>query len=377
MPLFYSPGWVSQGPTVKLETLTNQVQIGPDGTFVDSAARLLVNRTGGGNASTIAIRNDSDAIEVSVGVAGTFGFLRTRTNHSLFLGANNANAWEITTGLHFRPDADNSRDIGTATTFQVRSIFVGTSVVWGTHSLQVVAGPTALRLKAGGDTAFLVENDTAAAQSALGANASGTYVGSINNVSVSFRQNNTVRWLINTSGHLVPNADNTYDIGISGTNDVRTIYLQTSIVLGSVTLTDAGSGFLQSAGGYIVNNASLGYRTVGGEFQLASSGTGLFIDTGGSITDINLRPGGSTVKLKVTTTGIGFFNTTPAAQQTSGANLTNNVTSGGTDDTVDNIVAAAVDTTAASLVSTRNACYQLARKLKQINDGLRTYGLFT
>ena len=53
------------------------------------------------------------------------------------------------------------------------------------------------------------------------------------------------------------------------------------------------------------------------------------------------------------------------------------VTSGGTDNTVDNVVAAPVDTNAASLTSTRDAIYQLARKLKQINDGLRTYGLFT
>jgi len=74
---------------------------------------------------------------------------------------------------------------------------------------------------------------------------------------------------------------------------------------------------------------------------------------------------------------VGFFSSAPAAQQTSGANLTNNVTSGGVNDTVADITAASVDTSAAKLTDTRNAVYQLARKLKQINDGLRLYGLFT
>lgn len=80
-----------------------------------------------------------------------------------------------------------------------------------------------------------------------------------------------------------------------------------------------------------------------------------------------------------TSTGqkIGFFNKAPVSQQTSGANVTNNVTSGGTDDTVDNIGAAATDTTAAKLTDTRNAVYQLARKVKQINDALRLYGLLS
>ena len=72
---------------------------------------------------------------------------------------------------------------------------------------------------------------------------------------------------------------------------------------------------------------------------------------------------------------LGFFGTTPATQGASAADLTNNVTSGGTDDTVDDVTATL--TTAAELVSTRNAIYQLARKLKQVNDTLRTYGLLT
>lgn len=72
---------------------------------------------------------------------------------------------------------------------------------------------------------------------------------------------------------------------------------------------------------------------------------------------------------------MGFFATEPVAQQTSGANLTNNVTSGGTDDTITNWTDLTVYATDAAAI--RNAVYQLSRKLKQINDGLRSYGLFT
>lgn len=70
---------------------------------------------------------------------------------------------------------------------------------------------------------------------------------------------------------------------------------------------------------------------------------------------------------------IGFFGTAPVAQGASGADLTNSVTSGGTDDTIDNITLGGISN--ADFTSTRNAVYQLARKLKQVNDTLRDYGM--
>lgn len=75
---------------------------------------------------------------------------------------------------------------------------------------------------------------------------------------------------------------------------------------------------------------------------------------------------------------IGFLGAAAAARQTSGANLTNNVTSGGTNDTIDDVtIGPALLTMAADGATTRNAIYQLARKVKQVNDALRTYGLLT
>jgi len=72
---------------------------------------------------------------------------------------------------------------------------------------------------------------------------------------------------------------------------------------------------------------------------------------------------------------IGFLGANAAAKQTSGANLTNNVTSGGTNDTIANYTSLTTYSTDAAAI--RNNIYQLARKLKQVNDALRTYGLLT
>ncbi len=72
---------------------------------------------------------------------------------------------------------------------------------------------------------------------------------------------------------------------------------------------------------------------------------------------------------------IGFLGTAAAVKQTSGANLTNNVTSGGTTDQIDDFTSLTVYATDAAAI--RNDIYQLARKLKQVNDALRTYGLLT
>lgn len=72
---------------------------------------------------------------------------------------------------------------------------------------------------------------------------------------------------------------------------------------------------------------------------------------------------------------IGFLGSAAQLQQASGANLTNNVASGGTDDTIADFTDLTVYATDAATI--RNDIYQLARKLKQVNDALRLYGLLT
>lgn len=75
---------------------------------------------------------------------------------------------------------------------------------------------------------------------------------------------------------------------------------------------------------------------------------------------------------------LGFFPTiaaAPVVQQVDGAALTNNVTSGGTTDTIANYTDLTIYANDAAAI--RNDIYQLARKLKIVDDALRAYGLLT
>lgn len=74
-------------------------------------------------------------------------------------------------------------------------------------------------------------------------------------------------------------------------------------------------------------------------------------------------------------TTLSFFGVAAVARQTSGANLTNNVTAGGTNGTIANYTDLVVYATDAAAI--RNNIYQLARSLKTAHDALRLYGLLT
>ena len=72
-------------------------------------------------------------------------------------------------------------------------------------------------------------------------------------------------------------------------------------------------------------------------------------------------------------TTVGFYGTAPATQQFGGVSLTNNITSGGTTNQLDDWTD--LTTYANSAAAIRNACYQLGRKLDLVTDALRTTGL--
>jgi hypothetical protein len=72
---------------------------------------------------------------------------------------------------------------------------------------------------------------------------------------------------------------------------------------------------------------------------------------------------------------IGVLGAAAVVRQTGGENLTNSVTSGGTDGTIANYTDLTVYATDAAAI--RNNIYQLARALKQDHDALRLYGFLT
>lgn len=94
--------------------------------------------------------------------------------------------------------------------------------------------------------------------------------------------------------------------------------------------------------------------------------------TGDALVSSELQIGGP---LNHDGAAVGFYTATPTSQQASGANLTNNVTVGGTNDTIANYTD--LVTYANDAAAIRNDIYQLARKVKQVNDALRLYGLLT
>lgn len=72
---------------------------------------------------------------------------------------------------------------------------------------------------------------------------------------------------------------------------------------------------------------------------------------------------------------IGVLGAAAVVRQASGADLTNSVTAGGTDDTIANYTDLTLYANDSAAI--RNNIYQLARKLKQVNDALRLYGWLT
>ena len=91
--------------------------------------------------------------------------------------------------------------------------------------------------------------------------------------------------------------------------------------------------------------------------------------------NIKLATGTGTKIGTAATQKIGFFNQTPSAQIVMGANLTNSVTAGGSNNVIANITDLTTYSNSASTI--RDDLYQLSRSVKIIQDGLRTLGLLS
>lgn len=119
---------------------------------------------------------------------------------------------------------------------------------------------------------------------------------------------------------------------------------------------------------FTLNTSTIGTTT---------STTRLTIDENGlTLADALNLITGTTTGMKIgtaTTQKLGFYNATPIVQPTDGATLTNNVTVGGTTDTIADYSSLTVYATDAAAI--RNDIYQLARKLKIVVDNLRSLGL--
>lgn len=239
----------------------------------------------------------------------------------------------------------------------------------------IVIGRVKMGGYSSGDQLRIAHVDQAVGDYALRQTAGGiTVLNSAQGQTLILAVGDSSAWNILSTKHLQPAQNNALDVGDT-TNRVRSVYAGTSIILGAaggVTITE-NTGFVVAAG-FIASNAGLGLRATN-TVAITQSGNVTSVSTDGSATEIKLTPAADARSIRLNGTGIGFFGAAPVAKQTSGADLTNNVTSGGTNDTIANFTD--LTTYANDAATIRNDIYQLARKLKQVNDALRLYGILT
>ncbi|MBZ5529727.1 MAG: hypothetical protein LAN71_17760 [Acidobacteriia bacterium] len=151
----------------------------------------------------------------------------------------------------------------------------------------------------------------------------------------------------------------------------RTIWMErnyTSNTAGNTLTVQGGgatSGATNKAGGDLILAAGLSTGTGESGVKIQSS------PAGGSGTGDNALA----TQFQVLGNKIGFFTVTPVVRQTQGATLTNNVTAGGSANTLANYTSLTIYSTDAAAI--RNDIYQLGQTLKTVVDALRLYGLLT
>jgi hypothetical protein len=158
--------------------------------------------------------------------------------------------------------------------------------------------------------------------------------------------------------------------------------LTTTTSLAATTTVTAGTGLIATTGGIAATGASTINTSGSGTTQIGNGGTGAVTigNSTGNITlpdSVNLVLGSSTgTKIGTATTQLlGFYNKDPVAQQVQGATLTNNVTAGGSANTLANYTDLTVYGNDAAAI--RNDIYQLGQTLKTVVDALRLMGLLS
>lgn len=208
----------------------------------------------------------------------------------------------------------------------------------------------------------------------------------------------------NTSGRIGINKNNpSVALDVSGQATVTSTTFPVLLVTGALSANEVMQVSNTDATGLstisFANNSGTAKGSFGwgnGSFSPSAYQNRMFASKAAGIDFIVIE--GSTIQFKVDGTtgnvhvGAGTFNAGSSDQfsidtsgkitklnnlsaQTSGANLTNNVTSGGTNDQIDNFTD--LTTYSVDAATIRNDIFQLSRKLKQVNDGLRAFGLFT
>jgi hypothetical protein len=205
-------------------------------------------------------------------------------------------------------------------------------LIIGPSETTTYGGTKPLQVYNSGDFAIVLRQTAADVELVIGAS-SYAFIYTPTNHELQLGTNNTTRWTINTSGHLVAFTDNTYDIGASGANRPRTGYFGTAVntPLVSVTSSDltlrtvtSGSIVLAPNSNARITVATSGVISISGDLSF-DSGRILTLPSGTIDTD-------TTTGLKIgtaTTQKIGLWNATPIVQPSSTGETTGWTSGGG------------------------------------------------
>ena len=220
----------------------------------------------GGNSflsgTTLRIGNSNGDINLSGG--------------SLIVPSTTAFGWANT--LLVRDGADNTLALrngaGVPQTFRVYNTFLGTTAnEWFEIDWKTSAGTVRL---------FTMHGGTGVARN-IDISAGGTlYFGAGTSSPIRMYSNGVERWNISTTGHFIAAADNTYDIGASGANRPRNVYVASQLAVG--TFATFGS-YIYAENYYFSTTKGL----------LAAPSDGVFTFSNRAATDFNrLQFGGTT-----------------------------------------------------------------------------------
>lgn len=257
--------------------------------------------------------------------------------------------------------------IGSATTTGV--ITIGGTAQTGTAGISIVLGQsTASNTIQIGDGAL---GGAATQTIAIGTNAANTGTGTIS-ITVGSTTAASGLTLQAGTGNIVLSGDNstTYTIGATSTTgtitigrstDTNTINIGNGATASSKTQTINVGNSTASSG---ITNINIGASSAGtNTITIGKYGSGL----------VNVILGGDEIKIgDNAASDVGFFGTTPQPK-TSVADIVNNITAGGTANTLTNYTSLTTYSTDAATI--RNNFYQIGLKLNAILDALQSYGL--
>jgi len=193
-------------------------------------------------------------------LASSSSLTLSATTSQMTFKTNNVSRWYIDFSGHFRAQTDNTYDIGTVNSTRPRSIYAATSVEAPSNYLYNMytnaSNYERLEINWSGNVAYLLS-------SALGTATQRPLTIGTNGGYLALRTSGTDRWTVQPTGHLVAAADNAYDIGASGANRPRDVYVADKLAV-NATLPTGNTRFQVGGDGYITGLFGIGAGPQGG-----------------------------------------------------------------------------------------------------------------